>query len=70
MSILLVIMVIFIVNISNNIVIMSMKTFSLDPFASLTEFFFWVELTFALSLTGLLSHLGSNIFQIFARLKT
>ena len=28
---------------------------------TLTEKFFWVELTFALSLTGLLSHLGSNI---------
>ena len=26
-----------------------------------TEKFFWVQLTFALSLTGLLSHLGSNI---------
>ena len=26
-----------------------------------TENFFWVELTFALSLTGLLSHQGSNI---------
>ena len=26
-----------------------------------TEIFFVVELTFALSLTGLLSHLGSNI---------
>ena len=28
---------------------------------SFTEKNFWVQLTFALSLTGLLSHLGSNI---------
>ena len=37
------------------------------PAASHTEIFFSVELTFEVSLTGLLSHLGSNIC---ARLKT
>ena len=34
--------------------------FKVDPIVH-TEIFFWVELTFAVSLTGLLSHLGSNI---------